>query len=81
MKYKALFLDVDSTTVVHGEDNLPSDRGDTGDFSVSQERSFVSLATSRTFSTVYRVIEHLGLDGYHVISSGSQLYDATLKKL
>ena len=26
MKYKALFLDVDGTTVIHGVDNLPSER-------------------------------------------------------
>lgn len=81
MKYKALFLDVDSTTVVHGEDNLPSDRVTQAILACRKKGVFVSLATSRTFSTVYRVIEHLGLDGYHVISSGSQLYDATLKKI
>ena len=81
MKYKALFLDVDGTTVVHGEDNLPSDRVTQAIFACLKSGVFVSLATSRTFSSVHRVIEHLLLDGCHVISSGSQLYDGTLKKI
>lgn len=81
MKYKALFLDVDGTTVVHGEYNLPSDRVTQAIFACRKEGVFVSLATSRTFFSVHRVIEHLLLDGYHVISSGLQLYDATKQKI
>ena len=40
MKYKALFLDVDGTTVFHGEDNLPSDRRVTQAISDCRKRSF-----------------------------------------
>ncbi len=81
MKYKALFLDVDGTTVFHGEDNLPSDRVTQAISDCRKRGVFVSLATSRTFLSSQRVIEHLKLDGYHVLSSGSQLYDGSLKKI
>lgn len=81
MKYKALFLDVDGTTVVHGVNNLPTERVTNAIASCRSKGIFVCLATSRPLARVRNIIEHLHLDGYHVISSGAQIYDATAKKI
>lgn len=81
MKYKALFLDVDGTTVIHGIDSLPSERVTQAISACVKAGVSVSLATSRPLSSVARVIGHLGLDGYHVIASGAQIYDAKSKKI
>lgn len=81
MKYKALFLDVDGTTVVHGVDNLPSARVTDAIGRAMQAGISVSLATSRPPRSVTNVIEHLGLNGYCVLSSGAQIYDPESKKV
>ncbi|MEK7060782.1 MAG: HAD family hydrolase [Patescibacteria group bacterium] len=81
MKYKAIFLDVDGTTVVHGLENLPTDRVTKAIISCRTLGVNVCLATSRTLSSVRRIIDHLNLFGYHVISSGAQIYDGKSKKI
>ena len=47
MTYKALFLDVDGTTVLHGVDNLPSPRVSQAIRRAIDRGIIVSLATSR----------------------------------
>lgn len=79
MKYKALFLDVDGTTVIHGVDNLPSDRVTQAVKRAMQAGISVSLATSRPPRSAIHVIEHLSLNGYCVLSSGAQIYDPKSK--
>lgn len=81
MRYKALFLDVDGTTVARGYDNLPSARVTTAIARCASAGIPVSLATSRPLSAVKSVIDHLQLQGYCVISSGSQIYDPVKKKI
>lgn len=81
MKYKALFLDVDGTTVIHGVDNLPSPRVTESVKRAMQTGIMVSLATSRPPKSVIHIIEHLGLNGYCVLSSGAQIYDPKSKKI
>jgi HAD superfamily hydrolase (TIGR01484 family) len=81
MKYKALFLDVDGTTVVHGIDNLPSPSVTAAVQACERMGVRVSLATSRPPRSVVRIIEHLSLSGYCVLSSGSQIYDPEKKKV
>ncbi len=81
MKYKALFLDVDGTTVVHGVDNIPSPRVTQMVKRAMQAGISVSLATSRPPRSVIYVIEHLGLNGICVLSSGAQIYDPKSKKV
>ena len=81
MKYKALFLDVDGTTVIHGMENIPSPRvtkaiGRCKDVGVS-----VCLATSRTLRVTHLIIDHLELTGYCVLSGGTQIYDPRKKKM
>lgn len=80
-KYKALFLDVDGTTVVHGLDNLPSPRVTEAVKRAMEKGISVSLATSRPPRSVFHIIEHLGLNGYCVLSSGSQIYDPKTRNI
>ncbi len=80
-KYKALFLDVDGTTVIHGVDNLPSPRVTQAVKHAMQAGIIVSLATSRPPKSVMHIIKHLGLNGYCVLSSGAQIYDPKSKKI
>ncbi len=81
MKYKALFLDVDGTTVVHGVDNLPSSRVVDAIHACKKAGVSVCLATSRPLSAARLIIEHLDLTGFCVISSGTQIYDPQKKKI
>lgn len=80
-KYKALFLDVDGTTVVHGIDSLPTKRVTEAVWACGDAGVSVHLATSRSLSSVRRVVEHLHLTSLHVIASGSQLYDGLTKEI
>jgi HAD superfamily hydrolase (TIGR01484 family) len=81
MKYKALFLDVDGTTVVHGINSIPTTRVTEAIAACARKGVTVCLATSRPLRTALPVIEHLSLTGYCVISSGSQIYDPLQKTM
>lgn len=81
MKYKALFIDVDGTTVVHGENNLPSLRVTDAVAAAMRSGVLVSIATSRPLRTALPIIEHLGLNGICVLSSGAELYDPKLRQI
>ncbi len=81
MKYKALFLDVDGTTVVHGANNLPSPRVTEAINTCKKVGVSVCLATSRTLRVASSIITHLDLSGYCVLSGGTQIYDPGSKKI
>lgn len=81
MKYKALFLDVDGTTVIHGVDNLPSSRVTEAIHKCKDIGVSVCLATSRTLRVTHGIIEHLALKGFCVLSGGTQIYDPVKKKI
>lgn len=81
MAYKALFLDVDGTVVVHGIDNLPSPRVTDAINRCKDKGVAVCLATSRTPKSTHKIIEHLKLTGYCVLSGGTQIYDPQKKKI
>jgi len=81
MKYKALFLDVDGTTVVHGIHNLPSPRVTEAINTCKPLGVAVCLATSRTLQVTRKIIEHLDLNGLCVLSGGTQIYDPVKKKI
>ncbi|OGG35255.1 hypothetical protein A2363_02405 [Candidatus Gottesmanbacteria bacterium RIFOXYB1_FULL_47_11] len=80
MKYKALFLDVDGTTVVHGLENLPSPRV-TAAIKKASTRIPVCLVTGRSLVYVNNVIDHLSLSGFSILSGGPILYDTAHKKV
>ncbi len=79
MKYKALFLDLDGTTVVLGS-NSPSERV-INRVHQADELIDVCLATGRVLSTAEPVIKILNLSGLCVISNGIQIYDPVKKKI
>lgn len=81
MKYKALFLDVDGTTVIHGMHNLPSPAVTAAINKCAKAGVAVCLATSRTLDIVLPIIDHLRLTGYCVIAGGVQIYDPQKKKI
>ncbi len=81
MKYKALFLDVDGTLVLHGIDSIPSSRVTQAIAACEHAGISVCLATSRPPDSVQKIIAHLSLTGLCVLSSGSQIYDPKTKKI
>ena len=78
MKYKALFLDLDGTTVVHGVDNLPSVRV-TNAVRLARNKIHVCLATGRPLYVAQSILGHLNLSGPCVLSGGTQIYDPVKK--
>lgn len=80
MKYKALFLDIDGTTVIHGIANLPSKRV-TDAIKKATSRLHVCLVTGRPLLYTKKIIDHLALKDLSVLSGGPILYDTVLKKV
>jgi len=80
MKYKAIMLDLDDTTVVHGKENLPTPRVARA-IAFAKERLFVCVVTARTLVDALPIINHLELSGPCVCTNGTQIYDPVLKKI
>jgi hypothetical protein len=80
MKYKALFLDVDGTTVVHGVKNLPSIRV-TQAIKAAHSNIHICLATGRPLYVAQSILDHLNLSGPCVLSGGTQIYDPVKKTM
>ena len=80
MKYKAIMLDLDDTTVVHGKDSLPTLRV-TEAIAKAQEKIHVCIATARTLTDAKPVLSHLALSGPCVITNGTQIYDPIKKEI
>ena len=78
MKYKALFLDIDGTTVVHGVNNLPSIRV-TKAIKMAHSKIHICLATGRPLYVAQSILDHLNLSGPCVLSGGTQIYDPVKK--
>lgn len=75
MKYKAVFLDVDGTTVLHGMDSIPSARVIRAIEKTERAGVRVALATSRPPKAVVRVLSAVRISGHCVLSSGAEIYD------
>ena len=80
MNYKAIILDLDDTTVLHGKENLPSPRV-TEAIAKAKERIHVCIATARTLKDAMPVISHLSLSGPCIFTNGTQIYDPEKKKI
>lgn len=81
MAYKALFLDVDGTTVVHGIDSMPSARVVQAIHACEKKGVRVHFATSRPPRAVQKILSVLPLCGYCICSSGAQIYDVRNMKV
>jgi HAD superfamily hydrolase (TIGR01484 family) len=80
MKYKALFLDLDGTTIPNVIDALPSPRV-TEAIRLAKDLVYVCLATGRPLYKAKYIIDHLHLSGLCVASGGTQIYDPVSKKI
>jgi HAD superfamily hydrolase (TIGR01484 family) len=80
MRYKAIILDLDDTTVAHGRGNLPSTRV-TAAIAKAKEKIHVCVATSRTLVDSHDVLDHLSLSGPCVVTGGAQVYDPVAKTI
>jgi HAD superfamily hydrolase (TIGR01484 family) len=80
MKYKAIFLDLDGTTIPNGINSLPSKRV-TESIRLAKDKVHVCLATGRPLYKAKFIIDHLELSGLCVASGGTQIYDPVTKKI
>lgn len=74
MQYKALFLDLDGTTIPLSLDAVPSPRV-TEAIHKAKERVKVFIATSRPLDITKHIFDHLSLSGLAVVNGGTQIYD------
>ena len=79
MKYKALILDLDGTTFVHGKDSMPSPRV-TAAIARARKIIHVCVATGRPLDLALPVLAHLQLSGPCVINNGTLIYDPETKQ-
>ena len=80
MKYKAIILDLDDTTVVHGKDSLPTPRVAQA-IANAQKKIHVCVATARPLTEAKPIFDHLALSGPCVITNGTQIYDPIKKEI
>ncbi|KKP59854.1 MAG: Cof-like protein hydrolase [Candidatus Gottesmanbacteria bacterium GW2011_GWA1_34_13] len=80
MKYKAIFLDLDGTTVKHALETLPAPRV-TQAINAAKKKIHVCLATGRSYLEVEKIFNHLDLSGPCVVANGIQIYDPITKKV
>lgn len=80
MKYKALFLDLDGTTIPNKRDGMPSERVSDA-IHKAKSRVFVCIATSRPLFIANHIIDHLDIRGLCVVNDATQIYDPVKKKI
>lgn len=80
MKYKALILDLDGTTIVNYSSNPPTPRV-TEAIKKAHKRIHISIATGRPLYIVRHLIDHLEISGPCILNNGSQIYDPVKKKI
>jgi 5-amino-6-(5-phospho-D-ribitylamino)uracil phosphatase len=78
--YKALISDVDGTLIPNKKDGLPSPAVIDAIIK-SKDLIHVGIATSRPLFMLTKLFEKLPLSGPCVVSGGTQIYDATTKKV
>jgi len=80
MKYKALFLDLDGTTIPNKFDGMPSARVREA-IHKAKGHVFVCIATSRPLRYAKPVLDHLDIRGLCVVNDATQIYDPVKKKI
>lgn len=78
--YKALLTDVDGTLIVNRRHSLPTPTVIAAINKVKNQ-IHVGIATSRPLSKLDKIFEILELSGPCIVSGGTQIYDATTKKI
>ncbi|MBI4065286.1 HAD-IIB family hydrolase [Candidatus Gottesmanbacteria bacterium] len=80
MKYKALFLDLDGTTVPNRADGMPSEKVRNA-IHKAKSKVFVCVATSRPLPYAKLVLDHLDIRGLCSVNDATQIYDPVKKKI
>ncbi len=80
MKYKALFLDLDGTTVPNTLDGMPSERVRDA-IHKAKHHVFVCIATSRPLRYAKPILDHLDIRGLCSVNDATQIYDPMKKKI
>lgn len=80
MKYKAIFLDIDGTTVEHGRDSVPTEEVVRA---ISRAKNHVSIcfATGRPLAVALPILSALAPNGPCVLVNGVQIYDPNTQKI
>ena len=79
MKYKALFLDLDGTTIPNKPDGMPSKRV-TDAIHKAKPYIHVCIATSRPLFLAKQILDHLDISGLCVVNDATQIYSPSEKK-
>lgn len=79
MKYKAIFLDLDGTTIPNKPDGMPSARV-VESIANASKRLHVCVATNRPLGLAAPVIERLTINGLCVVNDSTQIYDPQTKR-
>lgn len=79
-KYKALMLDVDGTLVLNDKHGLPSPRVQSA-LAKAKDIVHVGIATGRSLYQLEYLFDALALSGPCIITAGTQIFDATKKKI
>lgn len=79
MKYKALFLDLDGTTIPNRPDGMPSKRVAEA---IHRAKPFVHVCvvTSRPLFIASSTFDHLDINGLCIVNDATQIYDPIKKK-
>lgn len=80
MKYKALFLDLDGTTIPNKEDGMPSEKVREA-IHRAKSKVFVCVATSRPLQYAKPIIDHLDIHGLCAVNDATQIYDPVKRKI
>ena len=80
MRYKALFLDLDGTTIPNKEDGMPSPRV-TKAIHKAKKHVYVCVATSRPLQFAKPVFDHLDIRGLCSVNDATQIYDPVKQKV
>lgn len=80
MKYKALMLDLDGTTIPNHQEGLPSQKV-LNAIAKASKMIHVGVATSRPLAYAEHIITHLNLSFPCVLDGGAQIYDPVAKKI
>lgn len=80
MKYKALILDLDGTTIANYSPDPPTPNV-TYAIKKAHKVIHISIATGRPLYAVRHIVDHLKLSGPCILNNGSQIYDPITKKI
>ncbi len=80
MKYKALILDLDGTTIANYSSDPPTPNV-TRAIKKAHKVIHISIATGRPLYAVRHIVDHLELSGPCILNNGSQIYDPIKKKI